>query len=345
MNLKSIENRLRGWIPQDPRLTGKLNFTAQKKQGNLRVFFAQSPLGMKLVVVMFWVFGALALLMAFEQATALGYLPFNVKTSVAVITVLDGAAMIVVGTGLLTMKKRWVDAAIIFSAVSIIIFYALPLRFGLPLEVIAICYLVILRSGHTLKRTSVVAPAVLAAVLCFAMVLPAYAQSPFQINTSKTPIISRTQTSQTGDFNLTVNLYQISDLDKEKDYYKLEITVQGQKTTLNFADVNASVSQGTSFLPSWKPQSSPSSRTLIGFGIASIYIGNPDTVSVYVKDNEQIAWQEHNLHAKTQGVYSVEFWVPQDADFTVSVKAEAGLNDRVFGNLWKDTGSIEGIGN
>ena len=183
---KSLQNRIRGWFPNEPHLPQKLKLANTRNQGSIRTFLAQSPLGLKVVVALFWIFGLIALLMVLVQFTVMGYLPFDVKVLIATVTAADGIAMIVVGGGLLTVKKRWIDTAIVFCAVSIVIFYVIPLRFGLPLELIAIAYLVILRKGLSPKLLNVLVPVALAVVICSAMIVPVFAQSTFQINSAKT---------------------------------------------------------------------------------------------------------------------------------------------------------------
>ena len=58
---------------------------------------------------------------------------------------------------------------------------------------------------------------------------------------------------------------------------------------------------------------------------------------VYTDHKGQIAWEEHGLNSQGKGVFSTEFFVLQQDNFTGSVKAEVGLEDKVFGNLWTDT--------
>ncbi len=300
---------------------------------------------MKLVTALFWIFGFGAILAIIQQVTQLGYLSFNVQFIMAAVAAMDSAALFVVGAGLLTMKKVWVNIAIIFLVISLIAFYIVPLRFALPLEAVVLVYLVTLRMGKGTASSKLiqVAPVALLVILCAATFAPVYATDPQIINPSKTIVKSQNQISNNGSFNVSVNVYQYADLDSKKDYYYLEIDLQCPQRNFNSAIVNVSVETQNGTMPldwilwgmSHEPQASPGTPAGIGLGIATLYVGNFETV-LFNSDQTKIGWIESTLNPKQSETFSTDIWVPQDAHFSVNVTAKIGFNDKVFGNLWVD---------
>lgn len=348
MTPKEILSTIRGWFPQEPYLPQKVNLKGAKSETPLRPFFARSPLGLKLVAALFWIFGVIAGLMVIDQFRIFVYLPFNVRGIITAITIMDAVAMFVIGVGLLTMKKRWINIALIFSIISIMVFYIIPLRAALPLELVAIAYLLTLRKGFVSKR---IVPTGLSAVsvalvllVCSSMFVPVYAQNTDLINPSKTITENYYLTSDKGDFGANVIIYRIGDMDNERDYYLLEVNLNSSKGGFNYAKVNVSFSQIVTIFPSWKPQSNPTTATALSLGVASIYIGNTDNVVVDVKHEESICWIKQALSPIERGVFSTELIVNQDAHFNLNLTAEAGLNDKIFGNLWIDHLEMESGG-
>lgn len=337
--LKYLQGRIRGWLPKEPSLPRTLNASNSQNKKAPRIFLSRAPLGLKLVTALLWIFGFGAIMALIQQVTQLGYLSFNVQFLMATVTATDSVALFVVGAGLLTLKKGWVDIAIIFLAISLVAFYVVPLRFALPLEAVVLVYLVALRMGKGIASSKLiqVAPVALLVLLCVASFAPVYAADPQIINPSKTMIKSLSQTSNNGSFNVGVNVYQYADLDSKKDYYYLEIDLQCPQRNFNSAIVNASIdTQNETATTDWEPQASPGTPIGIGLGIATLYIGNPETVLVNSDYKTKISWTESTLHPKQSETFSTDLWVPQGTHFSVAVNAKVGFNDKVFGNLWVD---------
>jgi hypothetical protein len=334
---KYLKGRIRGWLPKEPYLPRNLNSSNSQNKKAPRISLRRVPLGLKLVVALFWIFGFGAILTLIEQATQLGYLPLNAQFLMATVTAIDGVALFVVGAGLLTMRKRWVDAAIVFSAISLVAFYIVPLRFALPLEAVVLVYLVTLRKGVLSAKVIQVAPAALLVVLCGASFTPVFAINANAqiINPSKALIKSISQTSRNNGFSLTVNVYQYADLDSKEDYYFLEMDLLCPLRNFNHVAINASI-ENVTIVPPWTPQASPSSQVAIAFGVAAFYIGNPRTSKVYTSPAGNISWEESSLNLEKSETFSTDLWVSQGAHFSATILAEVGFNDKVFGNLWVD---------
>jgi len=340
--LKYLQGRIRGWLPKEPSLPRSLNVSNSQNKKAPRIFLSRAPLGLKLVTALLWIFGFGAIMALIQQVTQLGYLSFNVQFLMAAVAAMDGVALFVVGAGLLTMKKVWVNIAIIFLVISLIAFYIVPLRFALPLEAVVLVYLVTLRMGKGIASSKLIqaVPVALLVVLCVASFAPVYAANPQIFNPSKTMIKSQSQTSNNDSFNLSVNVYQYADLDSKKDYYFIEIGLQCPQENFNFAIVNVSIETqnetATTHWQNWEPQASPGTPTGIGLGIATLYIGNPETVLVNSDYKTKISWTESTLNPKQSETFSTDLWVPQGAHFSVAVNANVGFNDKIFGNLWVD---------
>jgi hypothetical protein len=180
-----------------------------------------------------------------------------------------------------------------------------------------------------------VAPAALLVVLCVASFTPVFAANAQIINPSKILVKSISQTSSNNGFNMTVNVYQYADLDSQKDYYTLEIDLQCPQRNFNHAIINASI-ENVTVMPPWIPQASPASPVAIAFGIATLYIGNPRTVTVHTNQAGNISWAESSLNTEKSEVFSTDLWAPQSAHLAIYIIAEAGFVDKVFGSLWGD---------
>ncbi len=343
--LKNLEQRIRGWLPQEPALPRKASPPNSPNKKTPRTLFTQTPLGLKIVVGLLWVFGVGAILALSQQTAQLGYLPFDLRFVMAAVAVVDGAGLFVVGAGLLTNQKRWINIAIVFLAASLVVFYVLPLRAAWPLEIVLISYLVILREGKTPQAVKAVPAALLLAVLCVATFASATALVHAQtINPSKTLVQNHTQTSNNSGFVVTTNVYQYSDLDPKKDYYYLEITLRCPETNFNCAVVNVSTNApNESTKNGWLPHSNPAAPFAIGLGIATLYIGNPETIQTNYDTKTNISWAESTLNPQKTKTFSTDLWVPQDAHFAINVAVEAGFADPVFGNLWRDQLEVGGV--
>lgn len=108
------------------------------------------PLGVKLIVALHWAFVFIIILML-SRIVGLTYLPLNLQVLMGTVAALDGGLLFIMGTGLLTMKKKWLDATMVFSIISIVVFYIIPLRLAFPLEIIVIAYLINARGGISIK--------------------------------------------------------------------------------------------------------------------------------------------------------------------------------------------------
>lgn len=64
---------------------------------------------------------------------------------------------------------------------------------------------------------------------------------------------------------------------------------------------------------------------------------------LFYSSQSNVEWKEKNNNLKQGEVFLVDVWVPQDAHFKVGLWTEAGLDDEVFGSLWKDTLTIGAI--
>lgn len=330
-----LEKRIRGWLPKEPTLPRRAN-PSNLQEEKAKMLPTHTPLGLKLVVALFWISGVGTILALVEQAIQMAYLPLDARLLMTAVTVADGAALFVLGAGLLTVKKRWVDAAIVFSVASLVAFYLVPMRFALPLEAVALAYLVALRWGKGAPAKSAkMVPVALLVLLCVASFAPVMSANASIIEPSRTLIQSSTQTSPKGSFNVTVNLYQYVDLDDEKDYYFLEIELQCVTGNFNYAAVNASLENVTTII-GHIPQSSPSYPVALAFGIPTLYIGNSETVFVYSDYATYLNWKESTLNPQSSGTFSTDLWVPQNAHISASVNVAAGFRDEVFGGLWSD---------
>lgn len=343
MTLKKYLESIRGWLPKTPNLPKELNLAVSEKKKS-RIFLARTPSGLKLVVVLFWVFGLAGILMVAEQFLQFGYLPFNLWFLMAAVTVADSVGMFIVGAGLLTAKRRWIDIAIVFSIASIAVFYLVPLRPAFPLEILAISYLVYMHKGFPSKQLTQKLPVALAVLLFITILTPVVSVRAELINTGKTEVMHYNQSSDKGNFVANLTVYQYADMNNEKDYYYLEVDLQCSQRNLNYVNANLSLSPPEAMLITFttKPHVSPASPLAVGFGASTVYIGNPETIFVYTSQTS-IDWIETTINPKQGEVFSVELWVPQGAHFMVNLKAVAGLEDKIFGNLWMDKLNTEDL--
>jgi hypothetical protein len=175
------------------------------------------------------------------------------------------------------------------------------------------------------------------AVLFIASFAPISAVNAQTITPSKTLVENYSQTSSDGGFFVTVNVYQYADLDPQKDYYFLEVSLQCPQRNFNHAIANVSIDGSDELMTiSWLPHSNPASPFAVGLGIATLYVGNAETVQVDCTQKAQLSWTESTLNPKNADVFSTDLWLPQDATVNVTLYVEAGFRDKIFGDLWMD---------
>jgi hypothetical protein len=300
---------------------------------------------LKIVASLFLISGIDGVLALVGYIPQTSFLPLDFRALIIAVTGADAALMFIVGAGLLTAKKRWINAAIAFSALSVIMFYIVPLRAAVPLELIAIFYLLSLRRGSSLRQVSSKTPIFLVALLCVTMLTSAYSVNAQLINPDKSLLASQSQRGDRGCFNATLSVYRIADADKENDYYFLEVNLKGEQRNLNYANVNISLSPPNGMFVTFvhTPQARPSGSLVIGFGISTLSIGNSKSVFFY-NSQSSVAWDVRTVNPKPSEIFSVEYIVPQDSVFAVSLHAEAKLEDDVFHTLWTDNvnlGTVE----
>ncbi len=343
MNTKQLRSKIRGWFPQEP------NFAKLQKAEGPKFLTGRNNWGLKIVTALFWVFAVGGIMTIALQLSQYSYLPLNVRFIITTVSIMDCVGMIIVGAGLLTAKRRWIDAAIVFSILSIVMFYVVPMRVAFPLEVIAIAYLVYARKGLSGRGVAAKLPVVaLVGLVCITLLTP-LATVNAQVD-SQLPAVQQTQVAHfdevSADAKFVANLtvYKLADADPQKDYYKIITNVECvEGGNLNY--VNASLSftpsQATTITYSMTPHASPAYPTEVGLGVATLYLGNTKTVFVYSSSNS-VDWVEKTVGPQGSEVFSVELWVPQDTHFSVNFMVSAGLDDRIFGNLWTDTLNMEG---
>lgn len=336
---KTLQNRIQGWFPKEPNIV-KLQMKESPK-----ILVTRNSLGLKIVAVLFWLFGLAGILTVALQLFEFDYLPFNFRFFMGAVAATDCVGMFIVGAGLLTAKSRWINTAIIFSIASIAIFYLLPLRPAFPLEIVAMLYLVYTRKGVSTKNVITKLPAIAMVVLvCVALFMPLASVNAQLTSIAKTEVAQVNQSSDNGNFVANVYVYQYADGDNEKDYYLVEAKVQCLERNLNYINANLSISSQDGALITFthNPQANPSSPLAVGFGVATFYWGNPQTVFVYTSQTN-IDWIEKTINPKQTEVFSVELFVHQDGHFSVDLWTQAGLDDKIFGNLWVDQLSIAEI--
>jgi hypothetical protein len=344
MNVKkTLWSHLRGWFPQEPKILTNTSRATPKLPLTRRYW------GLGILTALFWISGVAGIFSAAGHLFQLSYLQVNVQLVMFIVTVLDCVGMFIVGAGLLTAKRRWVDITIIFCVLSLVIFYLIPLRPAFPLEIIAIAYLVYVRQVTLAKPILTKLPALaMVAVVALALFVPLSspgAQLSSIPNTSGDLVVARGgQISDNHVFLSNVTIYQIPDQDPKKDYYTVEATVVCLNRNLNSVTANISISpqENTVIGYNHKPLASPAGTTQIGLGASTFYIGNYRTSYVYTSQST-ISWAEKTVNLSDGEVFLTEVWVPNGTHFAVSFWANAGLKDEIFGTLWADNVTVEGI--
>lgn len=299
------------------------------------------PLGMKIIVALLWIFGFMGMLMLIFQVRELAYLPLNLRILMSAVTAVDSIIMFIMGAGLLTMKRKWSDAVIVISIISIVVFYIVPLRPTIPLEIMIIIYLVNERGGFSLKRLKHVVPLGLLMFSC---------STTFTANSDmfapyRKLVQYYDQTSDQGYFSATMGLYQYEDAVPTTDFYYLEIDIHCLDRKLNYITVNACVPNPESEAISWKPQAMPGSTFSVGLGVATFSIGPSEVVIIQHGTNyNYLYWTESVMTPKYDEVFSSDFWVPEGINFTWTLAAEVKLEDKIFGSLWSDTLTFTSVG-
>jgi hypothetical protein len=336
--LKRLEKTIHGWLPQEPSLV-KLQRAARPK-----VFVSRNNLGLKLVAVLFWVFGLAGIFTAllFFQ---FGYLSVSFRFFAFAVSLADSLGMLIVGTGLLTAKSRWINTVIVFSFISTALFYLIPLRPAFPLEILVVAYLLYMRKGFPAKQVITKFPAVaMVVVVCIALFMPIGFVNAQASEPSKTEVASFSQTSDAGNLKANVIVFQYADGDKEKDYYQIYVNVFNIERNLNCINANLSVSSQSTITITFNhlPQANPVYPLALGLGIPTFHVGNLQTVFVYTSPTS-VDWVEKSTIEKHGEVFSVELFVPQNAHFNVRLWTQAGFQDEIFGNLWSDQLTTEAI--
>lgn len=285
-----------------------------------------------LIVALHWICGFVAILMLLSQVSELKYLALSLKILIEATTAVDCALLFVVGAGLLTMKRVWIDTAIVVSTLSIVAFYIVPLRQAFPLEVLVIIYLIYKRGGFSLKRLKYVIPIVLLTSSCVAFTTDANALLP-----SGKLVQHCDLTSDKGCFNATICLYNGQDIFPTVDFYYLNISICCINRKFNSIMVNASTPIPEAQATYWEPESYSGSVFSVGFGVVTFLIGEPTGIITVHQGTNYLCWSESVITPKYDEVFSSNFRVPEGMNFTYTLTAELKLEDKVFGILWSDT--------
>jgi hypothetical protein len=164
MTLKNkLESRLRGWFPHEPTIV------ILHKSATPKALFGKSNWTLRIIAGVFVVFSIYGLMNSILQTAQVNYLPFNVRFIITAVSVLDYIGMFVVGVGLLTGKRRWIDTAIIYCIMSIILFYAIPMRAALPLELVMVACLFFVRYSPSSMKALTKVPTIAPAIVCIAL--------------------------------------------------------------------------------------------------------------------------------------------------------------------------------
>ena len=292
------------------------------------------PLGIKIIMVLFCVFGVIGVLVLLYEAAELAYLPSNLRIIISAVTALDSIVLFVMGAGLLTMKRKWIDAVIIISFISIVAFYIVPLRLAIPLEVVIIIYLVNWRGGFSLDRLKHAAPLGLLMLSCStAFTANAHLSAP-----DRNLVQYYTQTSNQGYFTALMQLYQYEDAMSATDFYNLEIRIRCPDRKFNHITVNASTPNPEAEADWWHPVTKPGSTFSVGLGVATFSIGPSENIDTqHGKNNSYVCWTESLMTPTYDAVFSSDFWVPEGTNLPWTLTVEAKLENEIFGTLWSDT--------
>lgn len=296
------------------------------------------PLGVKLIVALHWVFAFVTMLMLF-RIIGLTYLPSKLQVLMGAVVALDGGLLFIMGAGLLTMKKRWLDATIVFSILSIVAFYIIPLRLAFPMEIIVIVYLIGTRGGISINWLKRMIPLGLLMFLCVAAV-PVNAD----IFTPDRDLVQYYELmSANGAFMVAAYVYQVKDAISTRDFYDLEIKIHCVGREFNYVTLNACVLNPEAESILWKPQSGYGNILSIGLGVASFSVGPSEVVTIRYGTGNYIYWKQIVMMPKSNEVFTSEFWVPEGMNFTWTLSTEMKLSDEIYGTLWCDTLSFSAV--
>jgi hypothetical protein len=295
----------------------------------------RASLGMKLIVALHWIFGFMGMLALWLQLTEVSYLPAGLRVLMSTVTAFDVALLFFLGAGLLTMKKRWIDAVLVISIVSLIAFYIVPLRPALPLEVVVILYLVSQRGGISVKQLKHLLPVGLLAILTSQNL----AVSPhFFFQPRGTLIEYHEVVSDKGGVWALIEVYKEADAVPTADFYGLEATIRCSDRKFDRLVVNASALVPEAEACDWSPQTAPGAVLHLGLGVSTFSIGSSRIVAIQFGANENsLVWHESLLMPAREAVFSIQYFVPEGTHFTMSLTAEVGLDHEIFGNLWTET--------
>jgi len=290
------------------------------------------PLGVKLIVALYWVFVFIIVLML-SRIVSLTYLPLKLQVLMGTVAALDGGLLFIMGAGLLTMKKRWLDATIVFSILSIVAFYIIPLRLAFPMETIVIVYLINVRGGISINWLKRMTPLGLLMFLCVAAVA-----ANADIFTPDRDIVQHYDLiSDKGAFRVAIYVYKVKDEIPTSDFYDLEMNLYSIGREFNYVMLNACVLNLEAEAHFWKPQSSYGNTLSIGLGVATFSVGPSEVVTIRYGTGNYIYWKEIVMVPKSNEVFTSEFWVPEGMNFTWTLSAEVKLSDGIYGTLWGDT--------
>jgi hypothetical protein len=290
------------------------------------------PLGVKLIVALHWVF-AFGTILMLSRIIGLAYLPSKLQVLMGAVGALDGGLLFIMGAGLLTMKKRWLDATMIFSMISIVVFYIIPLRLVFPLEIIVITYLIYTRGGISINWLKRMIPLGLLMLLCVAIV-PANADI---FTPDRVLVRYYEQMSVNGAFMAVAYVYQVKDAMPTRDFYDLEIKIHCIGREFNHVILNACVLNPEADSHLWKPQMGFGTTLSIGLGVGTFSVGPSEVVTIRYGTGNYIYWKETVMLPKSNEVFTSEFWVPEGINFTWTLSAEVKLTDEIYGTLWCDT--------
>ncbi len=336
MNVKkSLENRVRGWLPKEP------NIVKFQRLENSKVFHSRNNASTIIPAGLFLAFAIFGIIHSVSNSFELNYLPVNFQVFISAVSLADYVCMLVIGAGLLTAKRFWIDTAIVFSVLSLIVFYVVPLRVAIPMEIVAIVSLVYARSfpaKQALTKLSIVA---MIAIICVAFFAP-LAIVNSQLTNSKETVVARSgQASNNRDFVANITVFQEPDADNQKDYYLIQVVVHCIDRERNYLNVSLGFSPEAAILIAYRttPQTNPASPIEIGLGASTLLLGNYRTVLAY-SSNTSIRWIERTINPEQDEWFSAELWVPQSSHFNLNLSVEARLEDKIFGNLWVDNLSL-----
>jgi hypothetical protein len=273
--------------------------------------------------------------MLLSQIAELSHLPSSLRVLISTVTAVDIALLFFMGAGLLTMKRKWVDAVLAASVISLVAFYIVPLRPAIPLEIVVIMYLISKRGGISLKRLKHIIPIGLLAVLTGQTL----AVNPCSFFRSQGTLVQYHEVmSDKGGVRATLGLYKEADAIPTTDFYYFEATIHCIDWKFSCVTVNASALVPEAEAYDWSPQTALGSVLHIGLGVSTFSIGSPKIVRIEFGTNENpLVWRESLMTPMYEEVFSARYFVPEGMNFTFSITAQVRLEDEIFGNLWNET--------